>query len=71
MALYGYESTQVCVIVVSFMGSVWMMHCPVFLAQSINRRKSRRSPVPKLLSERSENTGITEPAPRHKGCTSR
>ena len=65
MALYGYESIQPWVIVVSLTGSICMIFIPVATAQSTISLRSRKSPTPKSLSLRSENTGIATPAPRH------
>ena len=50
--------------VVSLMGRSCTAFMPAEAAQSTNERKSPKSPMPKLPAERSENTGITTPAPR-------
>ena len=50
--------------VVSLMGSSCTAFMPTEAAQSTNDCKSPKSPMPKLPAERSENTGITTPAPR-------
>ncbi len=44
---------------------------PVAAAQSTMSFRSANSPTPKLRSERSENTGIATPAPRHAGRSKR
>ncbi len=49
----------------SFTGSSCSTSCPVLATQSTIRRRSPKSPTPKLPSERSEKTGTTVPAARH------
>ena len=61
-ALYGYESTQVPVMVVSLTGRSCMTLWPVAATQSTSFFRSWKSPIPKLSSVLREKTGTAVPA---------
>ena len=65
MMLYGCESFQVWVLVVSLTGSSWMTFIPTVAAQSAIILRSVKSPTPQLRSDRSANKGTTTPAAFH------